>query len=445
MHIHILGICGTFMGGIAAIAKAAGHQVSGCDESVYPPMSTQLESLGIPLTQGYDPKQLEPRPDCVIIGNAMQRGNPVVEYVLDNNIPYYSGPEWLFRYVLQDKWVLAVSGTHGKTSTSGMLAWILEYANMAPGFLIGGVPGNFSVSARVGDSPFFIIEADEYDTAFFDKRSKFLHYKPRTLIINNLEFDHADIFDNLDQIKKQFHHMVRAIPQTGLIISPQQDTNVQTVLTMGCWSQTQTIGVGGDWTTKDESADNSEFTVIFKGQAQGRVKWQLIGEHNKLNALAAIAAARHVGVLPKYAIEALNQFINARRRLEIKGELNGAIIYDDFAHHPTAIATTIQGLRNKVGKEKIIAVVEFGSYTMRTGVHQDTIMQAFNDADEIIIKSPTDWDIQAIIAKPDKPTYIFNTTHEIVAHLRREASANEHILIMSNKGFDKIFDALIFP
>ena len=433
------------MGGIAAIAKEIGHEVTGADDHVYPPMSTQLECLGIRLTQGYDPAQLNPRPDCVIIGNAMRRGNPAVEYVLDNNIPYYSGPEWLYRYVLQDKWVLAVSGTHGKTSTSGMLAWILEYANMAPGYLIGGVPGNFTVSARAGSTPFFVIEADEYDTAFFDKRSKFLHYRPRTLIINNLEFDHADIFEDLAAIQKQFHYMVRAVPQTGLLVYPQSDRNIHQTLKQGCWTEQQTVGEGGRWNTCDERADDSQFTVLFEGKVQGTIAWQLIGRHNRLNALAAIAAARHVGVTPNYAIDALNQFINAKRRLEFKGMFNGVAVYDDFAHHPTAIAMTLAGLRNKVGQEKIYAVVEFGSYTMRHGTHQHTIVEAFEHADEVLIKQPDGeaWDIRALANKTDKPIKVFSKTCEIVDYLKQTAKAPEHILVMSNRGFDGIFQQLV--
>lgn len=445
MHLHILGVCGTFMGGIAAIAKELGHTVTGSDENVYPPMSTQLESLGITLTQGYDVSQLNPRPDCVVIGNAMKRGNPCVEYVLNNNIPYYSGPEWLYRYVLQDKWVLAVSGTHGKTTTSGMLAWILEYAKMAPGFLIGGVPGNFTTSARAGSTPFFVIEADEYDTAFFDKRSKFLHYRPRTLIFNNLEFDHADIFDNLDQIKKQFHHLIRAIPEIGLIISPENDDNTKDVLNQGCWSEQQTFSEQGDWDCKDINADHSCFTVLFKDKEQGRVEWQLIGEHNRLNALAAIAAARHVGVEPHHAIDALNQFVNAKRRLEVKGVVNGVTVYDDFAHHPTAIAYTLSGLRNKVGTQKIIAILEFGSYTMRQGVHKDRIMQSLNDADEVILKTPQDesWDIEALAKQTSKPIMVFTDTDKIVTYVKQHAEVDDHVLVMSNKGFDGIHEKLI--
>tara|TARA_Y100000815_G_scaffold118919_1_gene107243 strand:+ start:2042 stop:3376 length:1335 start_codon:yes stop_codon:yes gene_type:complete len=433
------------MGGIAAIAKALGYQVSGCDEHVYPPMSTQLEALGITLIQGYDPKQLQPQPDCVIIGNAMRRGNPAVEYVLDHNIPYFSGPEWLYRYVLQNKWVLAVSGTHGKTSTSGMLAWILEYANMSPGFLIGGIPGNFNVSARIGDTPFFVIEADEYDTAFFDKRSKFLHYRPRTLIINNLEFDHADIFDNLTAIQKQFHYMVRAVPQSGLIIYPQSDQAIQSTLQQGCWSEQQTTGENGCWQAIQANHDDSQFTVEMDDTIQGHINWQLIGAHNKANALAAIAAARHVGITPQHAIEALNQFKNAKRRLEFKGTFNGVKVYDDFAHHPTAIATTLSGLRRHVGTEKIYAVVEFGSYTMRNGTHQHTIMQAFIDADEVLIKQHEikGWDMRHLLEQTTKPIKLFAQTDDIVAYLQKNAKANEHILVMSNKGFDGIFQRLL--
>ena len=346
MHIHILGICGTFMGGIAAIAKSMGHKVTGSDLNVYPPMSTQLESLGIQLTQGFDPAQLNPEPDIVIIGNALSRGNPAVEYILERNINYTSGPQWLSQNVLKDRWVVAASGTHGKTSTSSMIAWILDYAGLKPGFLIGGIPENFGVSARLGESPFFVIEADEYDSAFFDKRSKFVHYRPRTLVINNLEFDHADIFENLAAIQKQFHHLMRILPGNGLALIPEADTNIQQVIEMGCWSEIQTLGK--DWQVGQCKADGSSFEVRLNEQSCGTVNWQLIGDHNVHNGIMAIAAARHAGVKPDIAIEALCSFVNAKRRMELIGEVKGVTIYDDFAHHPTAIKTTLKGLRNKV-------------------------------------------------------------------------------------------------
>jgi UDP-N-acetylmuramate: L-alanyl-gamma-D-glutamyl-meso-diaminopimelate ligase len=342
MHVHILGICGTFMGGIAALAQAMGHKVTGSDANVYPPMSTQLTDLGIELTQGYGIEQFSPTPDIVVIGNAMSRGNSAVEYVLERNIPYTSGPQWLLDNFLKEKWVLAVSGTHGKTTTSSMLAWILDYAGMKPGFLIGGVPQNFGVSAKLGDSPFFVIEADEYDTAFFDKRSKFVHYRPRTLVINNLEFDHADIFTNLSAIQTQFHHLIRMVPNNGLILSPYGDQNIDDTLDKGCWTPRQTAN--GDWQVTNISDDGCTFDVVFEEEVQGCVEWDLQGEHNRANGLMAIAAARNVGVRPSHAIEALNQFINTKRRMEVRGCVNNITVYDDFAHHPTAIETTLKGL-----------------------------------------------------------------------------------------------------
>ncbi|HIJ48524.1 MAG TPA: UDP-N-acetylmuramate:L-alanyl-gamma-D-glutamyl-meso-diaminopimelate ligase, partial [Gammaproteobacteria bacterium] len=332
MHIHILGICGTFMGGIALLARAAGHTVSGSDANVYPPMSTQLEEAGITLQQGYDPSHLDPAPDSVVIGNALSRGNPAVEYVLDQGLPYTSGPQWLAEHVLQEKWVLAISGTHGKTTTSSMLAWILEYAGMRPGFLIGGVPQNFGVSARLGETPFFVVEADEYDTAFFDKRSKFVHYRPRTLVINNLEFDHADIFDDLAAIQRQFHHLLRTVPGNGLVIHPLAEEAIDETLAQGCWSATSTID--GDWTARQTAAAWSQFQVMVDGAVVGEVSWELTGWHNRSNALAAIVAARHAGVPAHHAVDALCEFRNVRRRMEWRGEVNGITVYDDFAHHP---------------------------------------------------------------------------------------------------------------
>ncbi len=331
MHLHILGICGTFMGGIAVLARQLGHKVTGSDANVYPPMSTMLESQGIEIIEGYDPSQLNPAPDVVVVGNAMSRGNPCVEYVLNNNLRYISGPQWLLENLLQDRWVLAVAGTHGKTTTASMLTWILEDCGYEPGYLIGGVPGNFNVSARLGGSPFFVVEADEYDSAFFDKRSKFVHYHPKTLVINNIEFDHADIFEDLSAIKKQFHHLVRTVPSIGRIISPAADTNVADTLEMGCWSEKEFSGDNGDWQAVKYKADGSEFDVIFEGRKVGTVDWDLMGEHNVNNALVAIAAARHVGVTPELACEALGRFINTKRRMELKGTVAGIDVYDDFA------------------------------------------------------------------------------------------------------------------
>jgi UDP-N-acetylmuramate: L-alanyl-gamma-D-glutamyl-meso-diaminopimelate ligase len=349
MHIHILGICGTFMGGIAAIAREAGHRVTGCDTNVYPPMSTQLAAQGIELVEGYGVEQLALDPDVFVVGNVVTRGNPLMEEILNRGLPYVSGPQWLAQNVLSGRWVLAVAGTHGKTTTSAMLAWILEYAGLEPGFLIGGIPGNFGVSARLNSSrtSFFVIEADEYDTAFFDKRSKFVHYRARTVVLNNLEFDHADIFPDLAAIETQFHHLIRTIPANGLVITNGTDANLERVLGRGCWTPVERFGVAGGWQVTPAASDGS-FDVLWQGAVQGRVHWELIGEHNRWNALAAIAAARHAGVPPQVSIEALRSFRNVRRRMEVRGEVNGITVYDDFAHHPTAIRKTLAALRAAV-------------------------------------------------------------------------------------------------
>ncbi len=375
MRIHILGICGTFMGGLAMLARSLGHEVTGSDANVYPPMSTLLENQGIDLIQGYSPAQLDPAPDLVIIGNAMTRGNPCVEAVLEQGIPYVSGPQWLHDHVLPGRWVLAIAGTHGKTTTAGMVAWILEACGYEPGFVIGGVPGNFDVSARLGNSPFFVIEADEYDCAFFDKRSKFVHYSPRTLVMNNLEFDHADIFDDLKAIQKQFHHLVRLVPGTGKIIVPDNDNHLKQVMAMGCWSEQELVGETGSWFARKVAGDASVFEVFLDNELVGEVSWSLVGEHNMHNGLMAIAAARHVGVLPADACRALGDFINARRRLELRGEAHGVTVYDDFAHHPTAILATLAALRSKVGgTARILAVLEPRSNTMKLGMCRNLLV-----------------------------------------------------------------------
>ncbi len=405
MHIHIIGICGTFMGGLAVLAKQAGHDVTGSDANVYPPMSTQLEQQGIQLMTGYVQENLKPQPDVVVIGNALSRGNPEVEAVLRQGIKYTSGPQWLAEHVLQDRWVLAVAGTHGKTTTASMLAWILEYAGMQPGFLIGGVPNNFSVSARLGEAPFFVIEADEYDSAFFDKRSKFIHYRPRTAILNNLEFDHADIFPDLTAIKKQFHHFVRTIPDNGLLVVPSADANIADVLQQGCWTPQETFDINSaNWAIAEVDEGGQTFTVTYKEQTQGKVRWKLLGQHNQLNALAAIAAARHAGVATEHAIEALAEFSNVKRRLEVRGEIGGITVYDDFAHHPTAIATTLAGLRTKLGNQRIIAVLEFASNTMRQGFHIEDVPHSFACADQVIFAKPNgvDWEIDTIAKQVPK-------------------------------------------
>ncbi|AIW15172.1 UDP-N-acetylmuramate:L-alanyl-gamma-D-glutamyl-meso-diaminopimelate ligase [Vibrio tubiashii] len=445
MHIHILGICGTFMGGAAVLARQLGHKVTGCDANVYPPMSTLLESQGIEIIEGFDPSQLDPAPDLVVIGNAMSRGNPCVEYVLNNNLRYTSGPQWLQEFLLHDRWVLAVSGTHGKTTTSSMLAWILEDCGYKPGFLVGGVLGNFGLSARLGESMFFVVEADEYDSAFFDKRSKFVHYHPRTLVMNNLEFDHADIFDDLEAIKRQFHHLVRTVPGNGRIFAPKQDGALQDVLERGCWSETEFSGEQGDWQAEKINIDGSQFKVLFQGEQVGIVSWNLVGDHNVDNALMAIAAARHVGVTPDLACESLAKFINTKRRLELKGEVNGITVYDDFAHHPTAIELTLGGLRNKVGDSKIIAVLEPRSATMKRGVHKDTLAASLQKADQVFLYQPDsiDWSVEDIAEQCDQPARTSDNVDELVEQIVASASSGDQILVMSNGGFEGIHNKLL--
>ncbi|QHJ12214.1 UDP-N-acetylmuramate--L-alanyl-gamma-D-glutamyl-meso-2,6-diaminoheptandioate ligase [Paraglaciecola mesophila] len=431
------------MGGIAAIAKAMGHKVTGSDNNVYPPMSTQLESLGIELTQGFDEEQFDPQPDMVVIGNALSRGNLAVEYVLNRGLPYTSGPQWLLENVLNDRWVLAVSGTHGKTSTSSMLAWILECAGMSPGFLIGGIPQNFGISARLGETPFFVIEADEYDSAFFDKRSKFVHYRPRTLVINNLEFDHADIFDSIADIQKQFHHLIRMIPGNGLVIAPKADPHITEVLDKGCWSPVQFVG--SDWKVAECTADGSEFDVLYKGTSFGRVKWSLLGQHNVQNAMMAIIAARHAGVLPEVAIEALTNFVNAKRRMEVLGTVNDITVYDDFAHHPTAISTTLEGLRAKVGQARILAVLEPRSNTMKMGVHKQTLAQSWSAADQVFIYQPShlSWSMDALLAQSEVTTSLHDDLEILEKSILSYVKPGDHILIMSNGGFGGIHQRLL--
>ncbi|MEZ8086627.1 UDP-N-acetylmuramate:L-alanyl-gamma-D-glutamyl-meso-diaminopimelate ligase [Vibrio crassostreae 9ZC13] len=445
MHIHILGICGTFMGGAAVLARQLGHKVTGSDANVYPPMSTLLESQGIEIIEGFDPSQLEPRPDLVVIGNAMSRGNPCVEYVLDNNLRYTSGPQWLQEFLLHNRWVLAVSGTHGKTTTSSMLAWILEDCGYAPGFLVGGVLGNFGISARLGESMFFVVEADEYDSAFFDKRSKFVHYHPRTLVMNNLEFDHADIFDDLEAIKRQFHHLVRTVPSNGRIFSPKQDSAIEDVLARGCWSETESSGEQGDWDAKKLVKDGSQFEVYFQNECVGTVNWDLVGDHNVNNALMAIAAARHVGVTPDLACESLATFINTKRRLEFKGEVAGVSVYDDFAHHPTAIELTLGGLRNKVDTKKIIAVLEPRSATMKRGVHKEILADSLKQADSTYLFQPDniDWSVQDVADACHQPAHVSDDMDAFVAKIVSEAQAGDQILVMSNGGFGGIHQKLL--
>ncbi|KGD70704.1 UDP-N-acetylmuramate:L-alanyl-gamma-D-glutamyl-meso-diaminopimelate ligase [Tatumella morbirosei] len=445
MRIHILGICGTFMGGLAILARSLGHEVTGSDSNVYPPMSTLLEKQGIELTQGYDPQQLQPAPDLVIIGNAMGRGNPCVEAVLEKNLPFMSGPQWLHDFVLRDRWVLAVAGTHGKTTTSGMLAWILDACGLAPGFVIGGVPGNFDVSARLGDSPFFVIEADEYDSAFFDKRSKFVHYCPRTLILNNLEFDHADIFDDLRAIQRQFHHLVRIVPGLGKIIWPEQDSNLRQVIQMGCWSEQETLGENGHWRAQKRNADASHWEVLFDGQPVAEVNWSLVGEHNMHNGLMAMAAARHVGVTPRDAAAALNNFINARRRLEWRGKFNDVDVYDDFAHHPTAILATLSALRSKLGgKARILAVLEPRSNTMKLGISKNDLAPSLARADQVFLFQPPhiSWQVSEVAEACMQPAHWSADIDTLVEMIAREAQPGDTILVMSNGGFEGIHQKL---
>lgn len=445
MHIHILGICGTFMGGVAVLARQLGHKVTGSDANVYPPMSTLLESQGIEIIEGFDPAQLEPKPDLVVIGNAMSRGNPCVEYVLNHNLRYTSGPQWLQEFLLHDRWVLAVAGTHGKTTTSSMLAWILEDCGYQPGFLVGGVLGNFGISARLGESMFFVVEADEYDSAFFDKRSKFVHYHPRTLVLNNLEFDHADIFDDLEAIKRQFHHLVRTVPGNGRIFSPQKERALADVLARGCWSETEFTGEQAQWKAEKITRDGSQFDVFFDNERVGRVTWDLVGDHNVDNALMAIGAARHVGVTPDLACQALGKFINTKRRLELKGEVNGITLYDDFAHHPTAIELTLGGLRNKVGDQKIIAVLEPRSATMKLGVHKQTLAASLQQADSVYLYQPNNlaWSVQDVADQCSQPAQVNDDIDAFVAQIAQEAQPGDHILVMSNGGFKGIHNKLL--
>ena len=443
MHVHILGICGTFMGSLAILAREMGIKVSGSDLHVYPPMSTQLANAGIELLTGYDPKHLDPAPDLVVIGNALSRGNPAVEYVLDQGLPYTSGPEFFARYILKDKWVLAVSGTHGKTTTSSMLAWILECAGMSPGFLIGGVPSDFGVSARSGDTPFFVVEADEYDTAFFDKRSKFVHYRPKTLIINNLEFDHADIFEDLAAIQKQFHHLIRMIPRLGRILYPSRSSAIAEVLDQGCWSETATLE--GDWASELLMADGSSFNVLNGGKLSGTVSWGQTGQHSVENGLAAIAAAHHVGVLPEQACEALSRFQGVKRRMELVADVNGVKVYDDFAHHPTAIATTLNGFRSQQGDASIRVIIEPRSNTMKMGVHQQALINATQTASEVIWFKPEglQWSIDDVVAGSPVPAKVMDSTEAIVRYLKETAQPGENLLIMSNGGFEGIHARLV--
>ncbi|KAF0814552.1 UDP-N-acetylmuramate--L-alanyl-gamma-D-glutamyl-meso-2,6-diaminoheptandioate ligase [Andreprevotia sp. IGB-42] len=451
MHIHILGICGTFMGGLAALAREAGHTVTGCDAGVYPPMSTQLEALGISLIEGWGLEQLALGPDLFVVGNVMKRGNPLMEEILNRGLRYTSGPEWLRDHILADKWVLAVAGTHGKTTTSAMLAWVLEDAGLAPGFLVGGVPENFGISARLPGrppqdpasiSPFFVIEADEYDTAFFDKRSKFVHYRPRTAILNNLEFDHADIFNDLAAIETQFHHLVRTVPGHGLLIINGREESMNRVLARGCWTPFERFGVEGGWSVGAHYSDG--FDVLYKGEPQGRLQWDLLGEHNALNALAAIAAARSIGVTPAMSIAALAHFRNVKRRMEIKGVAGGVTVYDDFAHHPTAIATTVAGLRKKVGKARILAVLEPRSNTMKLGTMKEALPGSLKEADLVFCYGANlGWNPAEALAPLGDKAQSFDDLDALVSSVAAAAQSGDQILVMSNGGFGGVHGKLL--
>lgn len=446
MHIHILGICGTFMGGLAQIARALGHEVSGSDQNVYPPMSDQLAEQGIAVMNGYAAEHLEPLPDLVIVGNTLSRGNPALERVLNEQIDYVSGPEWLYREVLKDKHVLAVSGTHGKTTTTTILSWILEFAGLNPGFLIGGVAENFGISARCTDSDYFVIEADEYDTAFNDKRSKFVHYHPKTLIINNIEFDHADIFHDIAAIRREFHHLVRIMPQQGKIIFPQDDEEVKNVIEMGCWTATETFSASdADWSLSNADGDYRHFSVVKEDNIVAEVSWSLIGEHNAYNALAAIIAANNVGVSVEMACEALSEFKSVKRRLECIFDSKGIRIYDDFAHHPTAITKTLQALRQHAGDARLIAIMEPRSNTMRMGIHAHTLADSFAYADQVLLYQAdnVDWDIAEHMKGLGDRCRVYTDVDDIVGFIAEQHQPGDHIVIMSNGGFGGIHKKLI--
>ncbi len=455
MHVHILGIGGTFMGGVAAIAKAAGYRVTGADLNVYPPMSTQLQELGIDFIQGYGAEQLDLRPDIVVVGNALSRGSPVIEALLDRGMAYTSGPQWLAEQVLREKHVIAVAGTHGKTTTTAMLTWILEEAGLAPGFLVGGVPSNFDSTARLGKGPFFVIEADEYDTAFFDKRAKFVHYRPRTAILNNLEFDHADIYPDIAAIRRQFNQLLRTVPAAGRIIVNGEDAELATTLGLGCWTPRESFalpkaageaGADAEWSALiAPGSAASRFAVLCRGTTVAEVNWPLLGEHNVMNALAAIAAARHVGVPPERAARALGEFRGVKRRMEIRGVVDGVTVYDDFAHHPTAIATTLSGLRARVGGARIVAVLEARSNTMKLGVHREQMAPALALADRAWLLNPPDigWDLPSAVAALGARASLAASVDELVKGLADDSRPGDHILVMSNGGFGGLHDKLL--
>ncbi len=442
MHIHILGICGTFMGGIAALARAAGHRVTGCDANVYPPMSTQLAALGVEIVDGFGADQIALGPDLWVIGNVVTRGNALVEEILDRGARFVSGPQWLAEHVLAGKHVLAIAGTHGKTTTASMLAAILEHARRSPGFLIGGVPEDFGVSARASASPLFVLEADEYDSAFFDKRSKFIHYRARTAVLNNLEFDHADIFADLAAIETQFHHFVRTLPRSALVVANGADAPLERVLARGCWSRLERFEAADGWASVAD--DDGAFDVLWQGAPQGRITWPLTGDHNRANALAAIAAARDVGVAPRVAVDALNAFRGVKRRMELRGVVGGVAIYDDFAHHPTAIRTTLAGLRRKVGGARILAVLEPRSNTMKLGRMQSELAASLAAADLVFCYTAhLGWDAQAALAPLGVRARAIGELAGLVAAVAREARAGDHVVVMSNGGFGGVHGKLL--
>ena len=443
MHIHILGISGTFMGGLALLARAAGHTVTGCDANVYPPMSTQLQEQGIELIEGYGAEQLKLDPDLFVVGNVVTRGNPLMEAILNASVPFTSGPQWLREHVLQGRWVLAVAGTHGKTTTSSMLAWILEHAGLKPGFLIGGVPRNFGVSARASDTPFFVIEADEYDSAFFDKRSKFVHYPARTAVLNNLEYDHADIFSDLAAIETQFHHFVRTLPSNGLIVTNAREAALERVIARECWTPVERFETESGWRAAEPHA-NGAFEVLFEGRACGSVQWGLVGAHNRSNALAAIAAARHAGVPPQVAIEALGRFENVKRRMEVRGVARGVTVYDDFAHHPTAIEATLEGLRGAADGARILAVIEPRSNTMKLGVMKQALPGSLAAADLVYCYSGgLSWDPAEALAPLGTKAAVHRDLDALVNAIAAESREGDHVLVMSNGGFGGIHAKLL--
>ena len=446
-HIHILGICGTFMGGLALLARESGFSVTGSDRNIYPPMSTQLLNSDISLVDGYDAEQLTPAPGCVVVGNALSRGQPVVEAMLNGGIPYTSGPEWLGRHILQNQWVLAVSGTHGKTSTASMLAWILEQAGLQPGFLIGGIPTNFGLSARLGGGDFFVVEADEYDSAFFDKRSKFVHYRPKTAVINNLEYDHADIFPDLAAIETQFHHLVRCIPSDGLIVRGGGEA-IDRVLERGCWTTVETFADAHDeqhagWTWRALSATADALHILGPDGAEAELRWALIGSHNASNATAAIAAAHHVGVSLDVSVKALATFAGVKRRLELLGKPADVAVYDDFAHHPTAIQSTLAGMRAQLETGKLIAVIEPRSNTMRLGEHKDALATCAELADCALWFAPPDlqWDLSSIVSPSGQEVH--DSTGALIERALAVAEPGDSIVIMSNGGFDGLHSRLL--